>query len=78
MTNTLFLAYAGASLPLLILFISPDNPFNSLEQIINNEAISTEIVRALSGSLGIILSVPIATFIATWGFFSRKNKKENY
>ncbi|MDD3711302.1 MAG: YibE/F family protein [Patescibacteria group bacterium] len=78
MTNTLFLAYAGASLPLLILFISPDSPFNSLEQIINNEAISTEIVRALSGSLGIILSIPIATFIAIWGFLLRKNKKENY
>ncbi len=74
MTNTLFLAYAGASLPLLLLFVSPDNPFNSFEQIINNEAISTEIVRALSGSLGIILSVPIATFIATWGFFYKKNK----
>lgn len=78
MTNTLFLAYAGASLPLLILFISPDSPFNSLEQIINNEAISTEIVRALSGSLGIILSIPIATFIAIWGFLLKKNKKENY
>lgn len=74
MTNTLFLAYAGASLPLLLLFVSPENPFSSFEQIINNEAISTEIVRALSGSLGILLSVPIATFIATWGFFYNKNK----
>ncbi len=72
MTNTLFLAYAGASLPLLMLFVSPDNPFNSLEQIVNNEAISTEIVRALSGSIGIVLAVPIATFIATWGFFIKK------
>lgn len=76
MTNTLFLAYAGASLPLLLLFVSPENPFSSFEQVINNEAISTEIVRALSGSLGIILSVPIATFIATWGFFYKKNKKK--
>lgn len=78
MTNTLFLAYAGASLPLLILFVSPDSPFSNLEQILNNEAISTEIVRALSGSLGIILSVPIATFIATWAFFTKKNKNNNY
>lgn len=73
MTNTLFLAYAGASLPILILFVSSNNPFTSLEQIINNEAISTEIVRALSGSIGIILSVPISTFIATWVLSSRKN-----
>ena len=74
MTNTLFLAYAGASLPLLILFISPDSPFNSFEQIINNEAVSTEIVRALSGSLGIVLAVPIATIVAVWGFFLKKRK----
>lgn len=76
MTNTLFLAYAGASLPLLILFVSPDNPFTSVEQILNNEAISTEIARALSGSLGLILSVPLSTFIASW-FFAYKNKKKN-
>ena len=76
MTNTLFLAYAGASLPLLILFVSPDNPFSSVEQILNNEAISTEIVRALSGSLGLVLSVPLSTFIAAW-VFVYKNKKKN-
>lgn len=76
MTNTLFLAYAGASLPLLILFVSPDNPFSSVEQILNNEAISTEIVRALSGSLGLVLSVPLSTFIAAWVFIY-KNKKKN-
>ncbi len=74
MTNTLFLAYAGASLPLLILFISPDSPFSSFEQIVNNEAVSTEIVRALSGSLGIILSVPIATFISSWVLVYKKRK----
>lgn len=76
MTNTLFLAYAGAALPLLILFVSPDNPFTSVEQILNNESISTEIVRALSGSLGIVLSVPISTLIAAW-VFVYKNKKKN-
>lgn len=72
MTNTLFLAYAGVSLPILILFISPDSPFSSFEQIISSEAISTEIVRALSGSIGIILSVPLSTFLASWFFVYRK------
>lgn len=75
MTNTLFLAYAGASLPLLILFVSDNSPFSSIGQIINNEAVSTEIVRALSGSLGIILAVPISTFIASWAFIYKKNNK---
>lgn len=75
MTNTLFLAYAGASLPLLMLFVSPDNPFTTVEQILNNEAVSTEIVRALSGSLGIVLSVPISTLIASWVFVYKSKKK---
>lgn len=77
MTNTLFLAYAGVSLPVLILFVSPDNPFSGLEQIISNEAISTEIIRALSGSIGIILSVPLSTFLASWWFVRRKRKDTN-
>lgn len=74
MTNTLFLAYAGVSLPVLILFISPENPFSSLEQIISSEAISTEIIRALSGSIGIILSVPLSTFLASWWFIYKRKK----
>jgi len=68
MTNTLFLAYAGVSLPLLILFISGESAFISWNQIINNEAMATEIIRTLSGSLGLILSVPIANFIAVWRY----------
>ncbi len=77
MTNTLFLAYAGVSLPVLILFVSPENPFASFEQMISSEAISTEIVRALSGSIGIILSVPLSTFFASW-WFIYKTKKDKF
>jgi len=64
MTNTLFLAYAGASLPLLILFTVKEPPFDTFGQIINNEIIATEIIRALVGSIGIVLAVPISTLIA--------------
>lgn len=71
MTNTLFLAYAGVSFPLLILFLSGKSAFLSWTQIINNEAIATEIVRTLSGSIGLILAVPISTLIATW-WYKRK------
>ncbi len=71
MTNTLFLAYAGASLPLLILFVSGQSAFSSVSQAVNNEAIATEIVRTLAGSLGLILSVPLATFIAVWVYKKR-------
>ena len=64
MVNTLFLAYAGASLPLLILFSINEPPFLTFNQIINNEIIATEIVRTLIGSIGIVLAVPISTLIA--------------
>ena len=72
MTNTLFLAYAGVSLPLLVLFISGESAFTSWGQIINNEMIATEIIRTLSGSIGLILSVPIATSIAAWWHRARR------
>mgnify|MGYP001598642319 CR=1 FL=1 len=68
MANTLFLAYAGASLPLLILFVSGQSSFVSWDAAINNEMLATEIIRALAGTIGIVLSVPLATFISVWWF----------
>jgi len=64
MTNTLFMAYAGASLPLLLLFSVGSEPFVTFSQVINNEMIATEIVRTLTGSIGLILAVPICTVLA--------------
>lgn len=68
MTNTLFLAYAGASLPLLVLLVSGDSVFGTAFDAINNEQIATEIVRTLSGSIGLILSVPISTVLAVYWY----------
>ena len=59
--NTLVLAYAGASMPLLILFILSDQPMGT---VANDEIVATEIVRTLVGSLGLIASVPITTWLA--------------
>jgi len=64
MVNTLFLAYAGAALPLLILFSVNEPPFISFGQALNNEMIATEIVRTLTGSIGLVLAVPLATALA--------------
>lgn len=61
MVNTLVLVYAGASLPLLLLFNDAAKPFTEL---INHEIIADEIVRTLVGSIGLILAVPISTFLA--------------
>lgn len=62
--NTLFLAYAGAALPLLLLFVLNQNSGLRFDQLINTEIISTEIVRTLVGSIGVIISMPIATWLA--------------
>ena len=64
MVNTLFLAYAGASLPLLILFSVKVPPFLTFSNVIDNELVATEIVRTLAGSIGLVLAVPIATLLA--------------
>lgn len=68
MVNTLFLAYAGVSLPLLILFVSGQSVFLSWTQVINNEIIAIEIIRTLAGSIGLILAVPISTILAVVSF----------
>lgn len=62
--NTLFLTYAGAALPLLLLFSVQDGSSINFSQAINNELIATEIVRTLVGSIGVALSMPIATALA--------------
>ena len=63
MVNTLVLAYTGAALPLLLLFINNPHPFL---EVINYEIIATEIVRTMVGSIGLILAVPITTLIASF------------
>lgn len=64
--NTLFLTYAGAALPLLLLFVLNQNFGLTFHRLINTEIVSTEIVRTLVGSIGVMLSMPIATFLASF------------
>lgn len=63
MSNTLILAYAGASLPLLLLFFAHEIP---MYEFINWETISTEILRALAGSIGLILTIPLTAISVTF------------
>ncbi len=62
MVNTLAMAYVGSSLPLLLLFAVYNQ--SPLWVILNNEMISEEIVSALVGSVCLLLSVPIVTFLS--------------
>ena len=59
--NTLVLAYAGESLPMLLLFHITN--FN-LGMAVNVSFIAEEIVRALAGTIGLFLSIPISTAMA--------------
>ncbi len=63
LVNTLAIAYIGSSMPLILLLFY-DYP-GSHTLAINSELIATEIIRILIGSIGIIIAVPITTFIAT-------------
>jgi uncharacterized membrane protein len=59
--NTLVLAYAGASLPLLLLFSLSGR---SLGEVATSQDVATEIVRTLVGSIGLVASVPVTTAVA--------------
>jgi len=70
LVNILAIAYVGASLPLLLLFYQSGADF---ALTVNREIFATEIIRAMVGSVGLILAVPITTLIA---IFLLMNKKE--
>jgi uncharacterized membrane protein len=59
--NTLLLAYAGAAMPLLIFFVLAEQ---SLGTVLNSEIVATEAVRTLVGSIGLVSSVPLTTWLA--------------
>ncbi|MEU6778698.1 YibE/F family protein [Nonomuraea angiospora] len=59
--NTIILAYAGASLPLLLLFSIGQQP---LGDVLTTPVIAQEIVRSIVGTLGLIAAVPITTALA--------------
>ncbi len=77
MANTLILAYTGASLTMLLIFIG----FNkSVNEIINLDSVTTEIIRAIAGSIGLLFAIPLTavTFALLSGkrFTNRDDIKE--
>lgn len=73
MANTLILAYTGSSLPLLFLISSQANV--SLTRVMNLNIVATEITRALTGSIGLILSIPLTAAITA--FLLARRPKSN-
>jgi uncharacterized membrane protein len=58
---TLVLAYAGSSLPLLLLFSVANR---SLDDVLTSESVAIEIARSAIGGIALALSVPLTTAIA--------------
>ena len=59
--NTLFLAYVGVGLPLIVTIIVSSQPRGL---VLNSEEIATEVIRTLVGSLGIVAAMPFTTLVA--------------
>ncbi|MEV0622730.1 YibE/F family protein [Nonomuraea sp. NPDC050404] len=69
--NTIILAYAGASLPLLLLFSVGEQ---RLGDVLTTPVIAQEIVRSVAGTLGLIAAVPITTALAA--LTASRNRQE--
>lgn len=69
MSNTLILAYVGTTLHLIMLFIVYRVKFI---EIINLDSIATEIIRAMAGSIGLIITIPITVLISTFVYIEKK------
>lgn len=69
LVNTLVLAYAGASLPLMLIFTLDPRPWWVL---LNSQFIAEEIIRALVGSVALMLAVPITAWLAAY-VYTRQN-----
>src|SRR5690606_30518974 len=74
LVNTLVFAYAGTSLPLFLLFTLEGTP--PLWVVLNSEIIAEEIVRAVVGSMALVMAVPITTFIASYIISKRELSEE--
>lgn len=71
MTNTLILAYTGSALPLLLLASQVPSV-----KLLNLDLVATEIASALSGSLGLVCTIPLTAFAAAKLMASKKPGRE--
>lgn len=74
MSNTLILAYAGGAFSLIFLLAAQKMTYTT---IINMEMISTEIITAFAGSLGLVWTVPITVFAMAALVFKSNSKNKS-
>lgn len=63
MSNTLILAFVGSAVSELVINYAYNLPFR---QIINSYNIGIEIMQGVSGSIGVILTVPAVAIVTAW------------
>ncbi|MDR0924509.1 MAG: YibE/F family protein [Hungatella sp.] len=72
MANTLILAFAGSALNMLVLFRIFNYPYL---QIFNSDMMALEIIQGISGTIGIVMTVPLVAFLSAF-MCSRTNAEE--
>ena len=61
MSNTLILAFTGGAINTMILIYAYIMPYL---QVVNMYSIGIEVIKGISGTLGIVLTVPIVSVIS--------------
>lgn len=75
MVNTLVLAYVGGAMPVILVLYFMKLPFNSL---VSTDILTTEIIRSLCGSVGLILTIPFTSIIAGILVPDKKHVRKKY
>jgi uncharacterized membrane protein len=70
MTNTLILAYAGSALPLLLLMAQMPSA-----KLLNLDLVATEVASALTGSLGLVCTIPLTAFASSYLMRGKEQKR---
>ena len=72
MANTLILAYIGSSLSSVLLMIV-NRP--SVLYLMNVELVTIELLQAIIGSLGILMTLPLTAFVSALIYSEKKDSK---
>jgi len=69
MLNTLILAYIGSSLSLIVLIVASTT---TMLELLNTELIIVELLRALVGSFGMFMTIPLTAAFCGWSYLHQK------
>ncbi|WP_432662881.1 YibE/F family protein [Wukongibacter baidiensis] len=75
MVNTLILAYVGGAMPILLVFHFMKMP---LGRLVSMEILSTEIIRSLCGSIGLVSTIPLTSLVASMMAPNIRSRKRMY